>query len=280
MVGLRRWVRDGLVLSALGHASILAVSLIFALGGSQHAVLPDAMPVELVELKEIPRFSGTPSELRTSGSETAGKPQSAVSEPPQPVPPPPPKKQTKAQRKTASKPQEQQPTPAQEPPPQEPPPQTEAGKLPAPKPPPDPPAPTAEKTPDEPETAARMAQLALLGGRLGGGFAAPPIDSPLVGYDFTLAFRERVSACTAQPPGVDPSENIRIRARVFLNRDGTLASEPQLLEPNPSAKQQAVMQAFTSGLQQCQPYTMLPPDKYKSWKTLDLMVYPLNAAGG
>jgi hypothetical protein len=204
-----------------------------------------------------------------------------VSEPPQPVPPPQPKKPTKAQRKAASKPQEPQPkpTPAQEPPPQDPPPQTEAGKLPMPKP-PDPPDAAAEDTPDQPETAARMAQLALLGGRLGGGFAAPPIDSPLVGIDFTLAFRERVSACTAQPAGVDPSENIRIRARVFLNRDGTLAAEPQLLEPNPSVKQQAVMQAFTSGLQQCQPYTMLPPDKYKSWKTLDLMVYPLNAADG
>ena len=48
--------------------------------------------------------------------------------------------------------------------------------------------------------------MALLGGRLGGGFAAPPINSPLVGYDYTEPFRRVVSAC-APPVGVDPRSN-------------------------------------------------------------------------
>jgi hypothetical protein len=32
-------------------------------------------------------------------------------------------------------------------------------------------------------------------------------------------------------------------------------------------------------LQKCPPYTMLPADKYKLWKKLDLVFYPLNFFG-
>jgi len=63
--------------------------------------------------------------------------------------------------------------------------------------------------------------------------------------------------------------------RVFLNRDGTLASQPQLLQPISTAKQQALMQHSISALQQCQPYTMLPPEKYAQWKKLDLTFFPV-----
>jgi hypothetical protein len=94
-------------------------------------------------------------------------------------------------------------------------------------------------------------------------------------YDFTVPFRELVSSCGALPPdsGISPNENISIRVQVFLNRDGTLAAAPRLLESNPSAKQQVLMQGFVSGLQKCQPYTMLPQDRYKQWRMLPLVVY-------
>ena len=63
--------------------------------------------------------------------------------------------------------------------------------------------------------------------------------------------------------------------RVFLNRDGTLAGQPQLLTPINSARQQSLMQNSINALQQCQPYTMLPPEKYNQWKRLDLTFYPI-----
>ena len=63
--------------------------------------------------------------------------------------------------------------------------------------------------------------------------------------------------------------------RVFLNRDGTLASRPQLMQPITSAKQRALMQNSISALEQCQPYAMLPPEKYNQWKKLDLTFYPI-----
>jgi hypothetical protein len=124
-----------------------------------------------------------------------------------------------------------------------------------------------------------MARLALVGGPLGGGFATPPINAVEAAYDFTVAFRERVSSCSTLPAGIASTERIKVSLRVFLNRDGTLAQQPQLLEPSATEKQLALMQSSISALEKCQPYTMLPPDKYKVWKKLDLVFYPLNFGG-
>jgi hypothetical protein len=41
-----------------------------------------------------------------------------------------------------------------------------------------------------------------------------------------------------------------------------------------------MMQSFAAGLEKCQPYTMLPADKYEQWKEIDLVVYPVNSYGG
>jgi hypothetical protein len=274
MIGPQRVFRHGLFISAAAHVGLLAVGLLFLRASSQEAPPPDATLVEIVTPKDIPRFSGTPSELRTSGTEAARRPQPA--KPAQNVPPQPKQKEQKqqaqAQRNKAAKPKE---------PPMR---QAEAGEVATPPPQPtDPPAPSAAETPEATDgtaTMAQLAQLALVGGRLGGGFAAPPIDSPLVGYDYTLAFRERVSACAPLPPGIDRSDKISVNLRIFLNRDGTVARTPQPLETNLSAKQQALFENFVNGLVKCQPYTMLPADKYKQWQTLDVMVYPIDSYGG
>jgi hypothetical protein len=41
-----------------------------------------------------------------------------------------------------------------------------------------------------------------------------------------------------------------------------------------------LMQSAIRALRKCQPYNMLPPDKYKDWKTLDLSFTPHDMAGG
>lgn len=277
MGGLQRFIRHGLVISALGHAGLLVMGLLFVWASPHEAVPPDAMLVELVTPTDTPRLSGTPSDLRNSGTDRAdAQPVPAPSEPqPKTVPQPPqPKQQRNAQRKP---PQEPRAAPA---PPQQPP-LTPADAAQVAMPPPsDPSTPSAEDTPDAPETAERLAQLALLGGRLGGGFAAPPVDAPRVGQDYTLLFRERVSSCSPVVSGIEPDEKISIAVRLFFNRDGTLAAPPQAREQNLSAKQQALMRSLIIGLEKCQPYTMLPQDRYKQWKTLDLEVYPLTRFGG
>jgi hypothetical protein len=54
-----------------------------------------------------------------------------------------------------------------------------------------------------------------------------------------------------------------------------LATAPVLIEASASpAKGLALMQAAKDALLACQPYTMLPRDKYQEWKVLDLTFTP------
>ena len=93
------------------------------------------------------------------------------------------------------------------------------------------------------------------------------------------AFRARVSSCSSLPAGIAPDEKIRIVLRVAFKPDGTLAARPQLIEASASPKGPALMQNAITALQKCQPYTMLPAEKYKEWKTIDLSFTPLNFPG-
>ena len=81
------------------------------------------------------------------------------------------------------------------------------------------------------------------------------------------------------PPSIAPNDKIFVAMRVFLNRDGTLASTPRTLLPILTDKQQALMESSIDALQKCQPYIMLPADKYKLWKKLDLTFYPMSFLG-
>jgi hypothetical protein len=282
MTGLKRYIRPGLVVSVGGHLGALIVGLLFVGANAFHPPPPDAMVVEVVTPEDLPRFSGTPSSLRSSGSETPspsnGK--GPVTQAPPPSPRPQPQQQTE-QRPTQQ--QEARAAAPQHPPARE---ATQAELVRAEKTEPEiqnqpsetQPAssPPTEPTPEQPNIADLVAQYAMLGGPLGGGFAAPPVDTTVAGYDFTAPFRERVSLCSRLPEGVDAGDNVSIRIRVSFKRDGTLASPPRLLEPAPSAKQQALMQSAVDALERCQPFTMLPPDKYKQWKTMVFNIIPLS----
>ena len=79
-----------------------------------------------------------------------------------------------------------------------------------------------EQTPEQPNIAEAVTQYAALGGPLGGGFAAPPVDTNVPGYDWTVPFRERVGVCSKVPKGVEPDVSIKIR--ISFNRNGTLVS--------------------------------------------------------
>jgi hypothetical protein len=292
MIRLKRFIRPAFIVSVIGHVGALLLGLLFVGANSFESTPPEAMVVDIVPPNEAPRLAGTPSDLRSSGSQSSSQSNSASAAAQQRPPPHKPAAQSTQQP--------QQPQQRSNP-------QRDAGQAPAQphaaqpetahaetvraetvqpeaqKPSsesqPAPPQPHPEETRDQPGAAEMLAQLALVGGRLGGGFAAPPIDAARAAYDFTAPFRERVSACSARPEGIDARDNVSIKLRVSLNLDGTLASPPQLLEPAASWKQQALMQSITDALQRCQPYTMLPAERYKQWKTLDLMIFPLNLLG-
>jgi hypothetical protein len=269
MIGLKRYIRPGLAVSVIAHVGILTMGPLFvwANGVEPPPPLPDAMVVEIVTPEEMPRFTGTPSNLRLSGSQTSS-PANGASAATQ-APPPKPRSQSSQQTQQRptppdAKPNPDQPAPAPDAQNQSSPAQSAASE------------PQPEETQEQPNTADKLAQYALAGGALGGGFAAPPVDTNQAGYDFTAPFRERVSFCSSLQPGVTSNDKVTVKIRVSFNRDGTLAGTPRLVGPPPSAKQQALFDSAVSALEKCQPYNMLPPEKYKQWKTLVLDIFPLN----
>jgi hypothetical protein len=64
-----------------------------------------------------------------------------------------------------------------------------------------------------------------------------------------------------------------------MTLEGRLAAEPILIEATASAKGVVLMQGAVAALQACQPYTMLPADRYGEWKVLDLSFTPRDFAG-
>ncbi len=114
----------------------------------------------------------------------------------------------------------------------------------------------------------------------GDGFDAPASTAANLESSLVTDFRRHLKACSKLPESVSPSDNIKIKLRVFMTTDGQLAREPLLIEASASAKGPALMQAAMSALQACQPYAMLPADRYQEWKMLDLSFTPQDFAGG
>jgi hypothetical protein len=316
MTRLKRFIRPGFAISAVGHIGVLILGLLFFAGAESSrpippraippdATPPDAMVVDLVTPKETPRLEGTPSDSAFSGSDVPFKSNSpntaAFAPPPKQITPSPPERSNPAPNADpkTSQPQTAQPLTAQAEMvqaqmalpllaqadtarPQMSQPETahrETAKTQTHEPQPSPPQPDAGETPDQPGAEETLAQLALLGGPLGGGFEAPAIDAPTAAHDFTVAFRERVSACSTLPASISLGDKIAISLHVSFNPDGTLASPPKLNGTIASQKERELVQSSMSALEKCQPYTMLPADKYKAWKTFDLTFSPMSFPG-
>ncbi|MBC9879349.1 hypothetical protein G8O24_18575 [Bradyrhizobium sp. INPA01-394B] len=106
-----------------------------------------------------------------------------------------------------------------------------------------------------------------------GGDAKDSISAKLPA-DVIAALRRHLRSCSKLPAGVAPSDAVRIKLRAVMATDGTLARPPILIEAPPSAKGVAIVKSAMSAMQACQPYKMLPVDKYAEWKVMDLSFTP------
>ena len=93
------------------------------------------------------------------------------------------------------------------------------------------------------------------------------------------AFRRHLRSCSTLPAAVARTDKVRIVLRAFFVPDGSLRTTPTLIEASASIKGPLLMQAAIQALQACQPYTMLPADRYQEWKVLDLVFTPQDFAG-
>jgi hypothetical protein len=87
-------------------------------------------------------------------------------------------------------------------------------------------------------------------------------------------FRRHLKTCSKLPSDVAPSDKVRVKLRIVMTPEARLAMDPILMEASASAKGPLLMRSAIAALNSCQPFTMLPPDRYGEWKVIDLSFTP------
>jgi len=264
MIEPKLLMRSGFAISFIGHAAILILALIFAHANPFDAVPAEAIAVDIVtpdEIEQAAEAPAQPPETTTAfETPTPAAPAAETGAAASPQPPPPPTSRPNVERSAGQAQPQSQPT---EPvrPPQSPPPAA---------------------APQEPNVADMFGlPLVLPDGRLGGGFDAPAIDRANVASDDIIAFHKHLKTCSTLPAGINTTDDVKAVLRIQLKPDGTLATPPQPIRiEGVSRGGGALYQSAVAALRKCQPYNMLPPDRYNEWKILDLSFTPQNFGGG
>jgi outer membrane biosynthesis protein TonB len=278
MMEPRQFIRSDIVASLVAHLSIVALLVFYSEVYPFRAVPSETIAIDLVtpaEVEKKPEPTPTPTPPPDL-SEAAQPPPTAVSQPPPQAPAPPvPAPQPRQASRTAPKEPAKQPTaqPQAQPPP--------------------PAATTAPASPGyaPPEPDITVKYHVMLGLPVGPPAPTAAGDKPGDGVDATAStvanvessliaeFRRHLRTCSKLPAEIAPSDKVMIKLRALMAPDGTLAAEPILIEASASAKGPLLMQGAISALQACQPYAMLPKDRYGEWKVIDLSFTPQDFAG-
>jgi hypothetical protein len=278
-----RFIRSGIAVSAIGHLSILAMVLVFAEVHPFGSVTAEPITVDLVSPAEVgapPKEEAPPKpELPKQEPSDAVDLSSKSAPPPPPAPAAAPLEATAPPQKLAAL------TPKQAAPPATHPVKQPAAAQPQP--------PATSRAPSfvPPQPDLTVKYNVLLGlppelpptvpqDRPGDGFDAPASQTADIPSTLITEFRRHLRTCSKLPASIAPSDPIRIKLRVLMAPDGKLAADPILIEASASAKGPALMQSAIAALEACQPYAMLPADRYGEWKELDLNFTPQDFAGG
>jgi hypothetical protein len=289
----RQIIGSGITASAIAHLSVLMVVIFFAEVHPFGTVTAEPIAVDIVSPEEVAAF---PKPLEPPVYELPPKPEiqiplpsdhpsetkpaaaakSAASAPPPPSPPPAaaqqatahPQKQAAltpqpAQQQAAPQPQPQPQSQSQPPPPQP----ASASPLPAP-------------IPQEPDVSVKYHVLLGLPASPGDDFDAPASKSADIASGFIAEFRRHLKTCAKLPASISPSDDIKIKLRVSMTPAGKLSADPVLIEASASMKGPLLMRGAIDALEACQPYAMLPSDKYGEWKKLDLIFTPQDFSHG
>jgi hypothetical protein len=105
-------------------------------------------------------------------------------------------------------------------------------------------------------------------------FDAPATESADIASNLVAEFRRHLKTCSKLPTSVTATDDVKVKLRVLMTPEGRLAAEPVLIEASASMKGPLLMQSAVRALSACQPYAMLPKDRYGEWKVLDLSFTP------
>jgi hypothetical protein len=285
-VELRRFIASGIAASAAAHLSILALILVFAEVHPFSSVTAEPITVDLVtpdEAAELPKeepvppkptdvFNFSSQSSSSSSSAPSGPQEGAVAKPQKQaaLAPPPPDRQhagvvleapPPATLPTAST---QFAPAAQSTPSTQSAPQAQSAR------------PNPAYVPPEPDLSVKYNVMLGLPPppERAGGFDAVASDKADIAAGIVAEFRRHLRTCSRLPPSIAPSDSVRIKLRVFMTPDGRIAAQPAVVEGSASLKALDLRQSAIDALQACQPYTMLPADRYREWKVLDLNFTP------
>jgi hypothetical protein len=306
----RQILKSGITASALAHLSCLLLVIFFAEVHPFSAVTAEPIAVDIVTPEEVvekpaePQLPPTPKQKApdsfdlspkldlSAKTDSVAKAATASSPPPAAAPPP----AVKPPQTAAPPPQKQAALapPSSAPPSSAPlsqaPPTAQPGQAPtsnsAPGLAPQPAQPAAQQqatpspvlptfVPAPPDVSVKYhVLLGLPQDRPGDGFDAAATQKADVGTDSIAEFRRHLKTCSILPKEIAPSDKVGIKLRVLMTPEGRLAAPPSLIEASASMKGPLLMQSAISALDACQPYAMLPADRYKEWKILDLTFTP------
>ncbi len=265
----RLLIRSGTTLSIIIHLAVLTVGLGYAGVRPFETVPPEAIAVDIVSPEE---FKEAAKEIQPEKSRPLDIPHLSAKDQPAAAPAPaaPPQPQQPTQQATASAPPKATTRQAAAQP------QTTAA--------PAPPQPASPWLPNlgepQPDVSVKYQVNLGLPARPGDDFDAAAMSNAKVERSDIAKFRDHLKTCSILPAGVAPGDNVKIVIRAAFIPNGQLRTAPILIEASASAKGPLLMQAAIKALQECQPYTVLPADKYDEWKVLDLSFTPQDFRGG
>jgi len=291
-MNVRQYIRPDIVASAIAHLSVLAALLVLTEVHPFGGVTAEPITVDIVRLDEVGAKVEPDLQLQLPSSDVpaaneakqpAGEPAPEASAAPPPQQQPPPQKQAALEQKPQTKQAQQPPQPQPQP--------QAAQQSPPPPPPPQPaPSPLLGYTPPEPDITVKY--HVMLGLPEGMPVTLPKSSGDMAkdksgdGGDATAStkadlsssviedFRRHLKTCSKLPASVTPSDKVMVKLRVVMTPQGRLATDPILMAASASAKGPLLMRSAMAALNACQPYTMLPPNRYGEWKVIDLSFTP------
>jgi outer membrane biosynthesis protein TonB len=277
MMEVRQFIRQGATVSAIVHLVVLALVILFSEVRPFGAVTTEPIAVDLVTPEEVAKKP---------------EPQPEPTLEPKPEPKPTPSldlAQWTKQEATKQVALPQAAPQAQDPPPQQ---QTarpgrqEAKLQPQPSPPAvPPPSPALGYTPAEPDVTVKYHVMLGLpeglppavpssGNKASDDFDATDSTAADISSSLIGEFRRHLKTCAKLPATVAPSDNLMVKLRLLMTVDGRLAADPLVGGGSANPRAFDLLHSAIDALKACQPYTMLPADRYGEWKVLDLELTP------
>ncbi|MEX1152378.1 hypothetical protein [Parvibaculum sp.] len=273
-------MRNSVLFSVAAHGLIVALALAtFPSPEELPSVETRALPVDLItvdeltNLKRLPKIEKPlPPVEEPEPSKEIERPKAETPPAPQPAPPPPEQEPEPLPEKTVEK--KEPPKPVEKkvekpaPPKKEPERKFDPNKI----------AALLNKEPDaasKPQPSPKVEE----------DVDAPRTDDPEMRLTLSEkdALKVQMRRCWSVPAGAPNAEQLVVRIKIYLNQDGSLARPPELLDRSKlitgGSYYQAAADSAMRAIRLCQPFKM-PPDKYASWREIDMNFDPREMLGG